>query len=158
DQRGPEDGCCFGNAGMIVPSHFVPLAAPGAVGLALRWMWNPESPFYIKPRLDLELLKWGWKFYRAATAKHVARSAPLLRDLSLASRTCFEELSESGGQDFGLARKGLLMLCKTQLALEEEASVAKGAAQLGMPAEVLTPAQTAALDPGIRMDIAGAVY
>ncbi|MBW8865339.1 MAG: FAD-dependent oxidoreductase, partial [Verrucomicrobia bacterium] len=23
------DGCSFGNAGMIVPSHFVPLAAPG---------------------------------------------------------------------------------------------------------------------------------
>ena len=28
--RNPEerDGCSFGNAGMIVPSHFVPLAAP----------------------------------------------------------------------------------------------------------------------------------
>jgi D-amino-acid dehydrogenase len=23
------DNCSFGNAGMIVPSHFVPLAAPG---------------------------------------------------------------------------------------------------------------------------------
>ena len=23
------DGCSFGNAGMIVPSHFIPLAAPG---------------------------------------------------------------------------------------------------------------------------------
>ena len=26
------DGCSFGNAGMIVPSHFTPLAAPGAIG------------------------------------------------------------------------------------------------------------------------------
>ena len=26
------DGCSFGNAGMLVPSHFVPLAAPGMVG------------------------------------------------------------------------------------------------------------------------------
>jgi D-amino-acid dehydrogenase len=35
--RNPEqrDGCSFGNAGMIVPSHFVPLAAPGVVGTAL---------------------------------------------------------------------------------------------------------------------------
>jgi glycine/D-amino acid oxidase-like deaminating enzyme len=34
------DGCSFGNAGMIVPSHFVPLAAPGAVALALKWMFQ----------------------------------------------------------------------------------------------------------------------
>ena len=27
------NGCSFGNAGMVVPSHFIPLAAPGAVAL-----------------------------------------------------------------------------------------------------------------------------
>src|SRR5277367_4567436 len=61
------DGCSFGNAGMIVPSHFVPLAAPGMVALGLKWMWNPESPFYIKPRLSAELFDWLWKFWRAST-------------------------------------------------------------------------------------------
>ena len=93
--RNPEqrDGCSFGNAGMVVPSHFVPLAAPGMVALGVKWMWNPESPFYIKPRLNWELLSWAWKFMRAANAGHVARSAPLLRDLSFASRACFEEFA-----------------------------------------------------------------
>ena len=47
-----ELGCSYGNAGMITPSHFVPLAAPGAIRLALKWMWNSESPFYMKPRFD----------------------------------------------------------------------------------------------------------
>src|SRR6266511_3422365 len=65
------DGCSFGNAGMVVPSHFVPLAAPGMVTLALKWMCNPESPFYIEPRLNWELIGWGWKFCRAATAARV---------------------------------------------------------------------------------------
>src|SRR5487761_2085198 len=65
------DGCSLGNAGMIVPSHFVPLAAPGMVKLGLKWMWNPESPFYIKPRLDGELFDWALKFWRAANAEHV---------------------------------------------------------------------------------------
>jgi D-amino-acid dehydrogenase len=48
-ERLPEehDGCSFGNAGMVVPSHFIPLAAPGMVALGIKWMWNPESPFYI---------------------------------------------------------------------------------------------------------------
>src|ERR1044071_6819878 len=95
------DGCSFGNAGMVAPSHFVPLAAPGMVALGLRWMWYPASPFYIKPRLDLELLRWGWRFYRASTAARVARAAPLLQDLSLASRACFEELAAKPGHDFG---------------------------------------------------------
>ena len=37
-EREPEarDGCSFGNAGMVVPSHFVPLAAPGMVALGLK--------------------------------------------------------------------------------------------------------------------------
>lgn len=41
------DMCSLGNAGMIVPSDFEPLAAPGMVSYGLRTMWNPESPFYI---------------------------------------------------------------------------------------------------------------
>jgi len=79
-------GCSYGNAGMVVPSHFVPLAAPGMVALGLKWMWNPESPFYIKPRLDPELARWGRLFLKSATRAHVERCAPLLRDLHLASR------------------------------------------------------------------------
>ena len=152
------DGCSFGNAGMIVPSHFVPLAAPGMVKLAFKWMWNPASPLYVKPRLDADLIGWGFKFMRAANAKHVRRAAPLLRDLSLASRKCFEEFAATPNVDFGLVKKGLLMLCKTHHALEEEAKMAKQANALGVPAQVLDAKQTAALDPGVRVDIAGAVY
>jgi D-amino-acid dehydrogenase len=152
------DGCSFGNAGMVVPSHFIPLAAPGMVALGLRWMWNPESPFYIKPRLDRELLNWGWKFWRAAKPKRVRRAAPLLRDLNFTSRDCFEELAELPDNNFGLVKKGLLMLCKSQHSFDEEAKTAGQAKQLGIPVEVLDAKQTAALDPNVRMDIAGSVY
>ena len=152
------DGCSFGNAGMIVPSHFVPLAAPGMVALGLKWMWNPESPFYIQPRWDWELWSWAFKFWRAATAGHVARSAPLLRDLNFASRACFEELAALPGIDFGLVKRGLLMLCATEHGLEEEAKFAARANALGVPAEVLDARQVAAREPGVRMSVAGAVY
>ena len=152
------DGCSFGNAGMVVPSHFVPLAAPGMVALGLRWMWNPESPFYVKPRLNRDLLGWGFKFWRACTPGHVSRAAPLLRDLSLASRACFEELASLSGGDFGLVKKGLLMLCKTEHAWNEEAVAAEQARRLGIPAEVLDARATAALDPNVRMDVFGSVY
>ena len=48
-------GSSYGNAGMIVPSHSTPLAAPGMMSKGIKWMLNPESPFYIKPRISLEL-------------------------------------------------------------------------------------------------------
>jgi D-amino-acid dehydrogenase len=151
-------GCSHGNAGMIVPSHFVPLAAPGAAALGLKWMWNPESPFWIRPRLDRELLDWGWKFWKASNAQQVRRAAPVLRDLHLASRACFEEFANAAGNEFGLVKRGLLALCKTAHAWEEEALIIPKAKELGIPAQALSAAETAKLDPGITMDIAGSVY
>jgi D-amino-acid dehydrogenase len=159
-ERGSADhgGCSFGNAGMIVPSHFVPLAAPGMVAMGLKWMWNPRSPFYVKPRLSLDLLSWGLKFNNAATAKHVEKSSPLLRDMNLASRACYEQLADELGNDFLLEKRGLLMLCKTQHMLDEESGTAEKANQLGVPAQVLDAKATAELDPDVTMDIAGSVY
>jgi D-amino-acid dehydrogenase len=155
---GDDRGCSYGNAGMIVPSHFVPLAAPGMVALGLKWMRNPESPFYIKPRLDADLINWGIKFWRAATPAHVNESAPLLRDLHLASRDCFESIAATVSSDFGLVKQGLLMLCNTAHALAEEISAAKKAQALNIPAEVLNPSEIAKLDPDVTMSIEGGVY
>jgi len=154
----PQNGCSFGNAGMIVPSHFIPLAAPGMVALGLKWMWNPESPFYIKPRLNADLIGWALRFWRAATPARVTAAAPVLRDLNLASRACYEELGSLPEMDFGLMQKGLLMLCRNAHTLEEEAQTAARAVALGVPAEVLDAKATAALDPGVKMDVAGSVY
>ena len=157
-ERKPQrrDGCSFGNAGMIVPSHFVPLAAPGMVALGFKWMWNPESPFFIKPRLDAGLLDWGWKFMRAATTEHVNRCAPLIRDLSLASRRLFIDWQESG-QDLGLVTDGLIMLCRTEHGLAEEAKAAAKANELGIPAEVLDAKRLAEVEPGVTMSAVGGV-
>jgi D-amino-acid dehydrogenase len=150
------DNCSMGNAGMIVPSHFIPLAAPGMISKGLRWMFNAESPFYIRPRPSPALARWAWLFYRNSTAGHVERTRELLRDLNLESRRLFAELAAE--DDFGLAKRGLLMLCKTAKGLDEEAAVATAAREIGLEAEVVDAAGAARLDPGITMDLEGAVY
>ncbi len=150
-------GCSYGNAGMVVPSHFEPMAAPGMVAMGLKWMWNPESPFYIQPRLDADLIRWGLRFLRCATRAHVERCAPLLRNLHLASRQAFLELAAEG-EPIGLVSKGLLMLCRESRSLDHEAAIAAKARALGLPAEVLDARATAALDPGMTMDIVGSVH
>jgi len=151
------DGCSFGNAGMVVPSHFVPLAAPGMIRLGLRWMWNPESPFAIRPAWSWELLEWLWRFRGACTRGHVARAAPVLRDLNLASRGLYERLHADLPGGIGLEPRGLVMLCRTAAGLEEEAHAAGMAARLGVAAEVLSTADVARAEPGFRMDVAGGV-
>ena len=151
-----EENCSVGNAGMIVPSHFVPLAAPGMIAKGLRWMFSRESPFYIRPRLSRDLVRWGWIFQRSSTEHHVEASRELLRDLNLESRRLFQELAEEG--DFGLVDRGLLMLCQTQKGLDEEAEVAAQAAEIGIEADVVDAKGAAALDPGVAMEVAGAVH
>jgi len=136
------EGCSYGNAGMIVPSHFVPLAAPGIVTQGIKWMFDSRSPFYIRPRLDPGLLSWGWRFWRAATAPRVAQAAPVLAALHLASRADHEQLAAELPA-IELTRRGLLMLCRSEHALAEEARGAERARGLGIPAAVLSRTEAA---------------
>ncbi len=62
EQNDLTNNCSYGNAGMIVPSHFTPLAAPGVVAQGIRWMFDSKSPFYVKPSLNSRLVSWGLKF------------------------------------------------------------------------------------------------
>lgn len=158
DKGDGTDNCSYGNAGMVVPSHIVPLASPGIISKGLRWMLKAESPFYIKPRLDADLLKWGWKFKQAATRKHVEKAAPLLRDLLLKNRELLVALEKEEELDFGFQRNGLFMLCRTDKGLDEEIGVARKARELGIPAEVLSADEVHKMEPDIAMDIIGATY
>ena len=150
--------CSNGNAGMIVPSHFVPLAAPGMIAYGMKQLLNPESPFAITPRMDARLLEWGIKFASSCTHQHVNACVELLRDMNLRSRELYIELNEVLGNTFDLTLRGLLMLCKTHAALEHEYAFADRANALGIPADKLTATQVQSLDPSLTVDIAGGVY
>lgn len=153
-----DDNCSFGNLGMIVPSHFIPLAAPGMVSRGIRWMFNSKSPFYVKPSLNTELISWGMKFLKNANEKHVEYSAKPLVDLSLLSKTFYERFDKEPGFDFGLTEKGILMFYKTEKAAEEEASVAEKGRELGLEMDVLNVKQCKELQPKLELDVLGAVY
>lgn len=152
------DNCSYGNAGMIVPSHIIPLASPGVISKGLKWMLKPESPFYIHPAFDRDLFSWGWKFRKAATHQHVEESAPLLRDLLMENRQILINLEEDESLDFDLQKNGLFMFCKTEEGLEEEAEVAEKANSIGVPAQILSAEEVRRMVPNIKLDIIGATY
>jgi len=151
-----KEACSDENAGMVVPSHFIPLAAPGVISQGLKWMLNSKSPFYMRPRLDPALWSWCWKFFRHANARHVENSKPLLSTLSLESRRLFLGLADE--LNFNLETRGLMMLCQTEAGLEEEAKVAAMAKEVGVEAEVCDAARVRELDPDVQMKVAGGVW
>ncbi|MBL8695459.1 MAG: FAD-dependent oxidoreductase [Planctomycetes bacterium] len=158
-EREPAVGCSAGNAGMVVPSHFVPLAAPGMVGKGLRWwLTDPEGPFALPLRLDLDLLRWGVQFWRSCSKAHVARSKGTLVRLNLESRKLYEMWSRESGGAFHLEGKGMLMLCATQTALDEEAHMAEEGRALGLTTRVLDADGAQAADPSWPTRVAGAVW
>jgi len=139
DRNDFTDGTSFGNAGMIVPSHFVPMAAPGVITQGLKWLLDGRSPFYVKPRLNLDLINWTYQFYRSATEGKVREAMPLLLAFNEESKRLYEEMTYQEEVASGYEKRGLLMLFKTEKQAVEEARLVEQAGRLGLEAEILSP-------------------
>lgn len=151
--------CSYGNAGYVCPSHFVPLATPGIVTQGLKWMWNSKSPFYVQPRLDINLIKWGWKFMQVATEQHVEKAAIPLRDIALLSQYWYEQWDQSTLFDFSYEHKGLLEIFKTAKGAEKCKLLCERAQELGLlDTSMLSRDQLQALEPQTEIDALGALF
>ena len=159
DKSDITSGASFVNAGYISPSHIIPLASPGKINQGLKWMFNSASPFYMKPRLDMDFLKWSWYFYRSSTPTKVEKAIPVIKDINLLSRDLFEGIKASGDLgDFQLERKGLLMLYKTDQSFQHEMEVAQKARDLGLEVNALDQKQLATVEPNVKIDAQGAIH
>ncbi len=158
--RGEEGGnCSAGNAGMVVPSHVIPLAAPGVVIKGLRWLGSADSPFSIRFGSDRALWDWAWRFYRASSRHHVHASIPHLMALGLYSRRLYGEFMERHREE-GLfwSERGLLLVYRSRQGEREETRAAALVRQAGLKAEVCGPREAQALEPALSGNIRGAVW
>ena len=151
-------GASYVNAGYITPSHIIPLAAPGMINKGIKWMFNTSSPFYVKPRLDIDFLKWSWAFKKSSTVTKVDKAIPVIKDINLLSRELYEDLKSSGDFDFFYQHKGLLMYYQTEKAGEEEWKVGQRAIQEGLEVENLSKEQVYKIEKNVNLNIKGAVY
>lgn len=156
DKGDGSDGCSFGNAGYVSPSHFVTLSSPGIVSKGLRWMMRSDSPFYLKPRLNFDLARWGWQFMRHSTEKHVNNSKKLLADLSLLSRELHKQIAGEASLKF--EENGVMLLCKTEETLHHEQKIGEMASELGIEAKSMTMEDIDRLDPNVKKQGAGGVF
>lgn len=151
-------GASYGNAGLIVPSHAVPLPAPGVLSQGLKWLLNAESPFYVKPRPDLRLLQWLWKFLRHCREEPMRRAIPVLRDLGRASVALFEELVAACGIECGFEQKGWLLLFNSLPGLDAASREAGLLHEFGVESQVLDEAGVRRLQGNLTPAVVGGVY
>lgn len=158
DQGSMDSGASYVNAGYLTPSHIIPLAAPGVMQQGIKWMFSSKSPLYIKPRLNADFLKWTMAFNNSCSEENVTKAIPAIRDINILSRDLYSDIKEEEHFNFQLKKDGLLMLCKTEQMLEEEAHVLALANKEGLPARMLSAEEVQQKMPNAKLDIKGAAF
>lgn len=152
-------GSGAGNAGHIVPSHIIPLAAPGVVTSALKWMMDPtHSPFGMKVSLNPNYLSWLLQFAMACNEANVQRGIPPLNDLGQLSARNFARLIAEEKFDCSYQEKGLLFLYKTEAAFEGGRHEGELMQKHGIPVSVYDKSKVHEVEPAALDDVIGGVH
>ncbi len=99
-------GASRGNAGAYAFSDIQPLASPGILKQAPRWLLDPLGPLALRPRYAPQIAPWLWRFWRACAPERVyasTRAQAALNKLSAAatheslkSIDALDDLNEGG--------------------------------------------------------------
>lgn len=106
------------NAGWVSPA-MGPVPAPGLVGQSLKWMLNPESPLYIKPRLNKNFISWLYRFWRACNGPAYQAGVEATGAIGRGTMEIMDRWVEEG-IDFEMHQYGLLYAFRDRAAMEEE--------------------------------------
>jgi D-amino-acid dehydrogenase len=104
DREGPAAGASAGNAGAFAFTDILPLASPGILRKAPKWLLDPLGPLTIPPAYALQIAPWLYRFWRACSPKAVAAST--------AAQTALMDLSKAELEPFLSATGTLPMLRK----------------------------------------------
>ncbi len=158
DRKYPGAGSSAGNAGWVVPSIASPVPAPGLPATALKWMADPESPLYIKPRFDPGFIRWLWDFFRACRVEEYRTGRAALVSLAGDALKDFDRL-RSEGVEFEMTQAGLLIIGFGEDGLDHYYEETDDLAEIGyQPAQRLSGPETRELEPALSGDVAGSVF
>jgi D-amino-acid dehydrogenase len=152
-------GSGAGNAGHIVPSHIIPLAAPGVVTSALKWMLDPaHSPFGMKVSLDPKYISWLLQFVMSCTDANVQRAIPPLYSLGQLSAKNFAQMITEEKIDCHYQEKGFLNLYKNEKGFHAEQHEAELMQKHGIPVNVYHKSKVHEVEPAALDDVIGGIH
>ncbi|MBB1496580.1 FAD-binding oxidoreductase [Paracoccus sp. MC1862] len=149
DREGPAAGASAGNAGAFAFTDILPLASPGILRKAPRWLMDPLGPLTVPPRYALQIAPWMLRFGRACAPDRVARSIvaqTALMDLSKAELDGFLALT---GTTPMLWREGNLQVYESQAELDVSLPGWDARARHGIEFRHMDAAEMAQVQPGM---------
>ncbi len=150
-------GASHGNCGTITPSHAPPLAAPGMVVRGLRWMFTPDAPLYLKPRLDPVLWRWLAHFAARCNVRDWRQSARSRSAILNDSRIRLAAWIDRHGLDCEFAEEGLDYVFREQGNFEHYVTECEALLEFGIASEVIAGADYLRSDPALKPGVVGAV-
>lgn len=147
-------GASYGNAGWIVPSLSTPMPAPGVTGQALTWLSRPDSPVYIKPRVDPTFLRWLWRFWRACNKSAHYSGLGALASLNQQTMQLFDDLA-SDGVAFHMYCNGLIFAFLSPDSADAELDHVKALRSYGyrVPEHTLSGDELRRIEPALSLDV-----
>ncbi len=152
-------GSGSGNAGHIVPSHIIPLAAPGVVTSAFKWMLDPaHSPFGMKVSLDPKYISWLLQFVMACNEANVQRAISPLNSLGQLSAKNFAQLIAEEKFNCSYQEKGFLNLYKNEEGFHAGQHEAEFMQKHGIPINVYDKSKVHEVEPAALSDVIGGIH
>ena len=119
DAGPPEQAASHGNAGWITPSLAAPVPAPGLLSTSLRWMLQPDSPLYVKPRFDPDFMRWLYEFWRKSNRRDYEAGLAAIGEFGRKSLAQTDDLLAAGVK-FEAHQTGLLFAYRDHATLERD--------------------------------------
>ena len=151
-------GASHGNAGWVAAGYSIPMAAPGVLTQGLKWLLDPGSPFYIKPRFSVDLLRWLWQFQAACANRQMMRNIPPLLALNQRGLALFDELAAREGFEFGYERKGLMHLYLKQSNFEKGLKEAEILRECGVGTVALDYDGVREMEPNVLDSVQAGIF
>ncbi len=104
----------FANAGEVSPGYSAPWAGPGVPLKAVKWLLMHHRPLVIRPRIDLDMLRWCLAMLRNCTTARYERNKGRMLPLAEYSRDCLRALRCETGLRYDERALGTLQLFRTQ--------------------------------------------
>ena len=150
-------GASHGNCGTITPSHAPPLAAPGVVVQALRWMFVPDAPLYLKPRIDPTLWRWLAHFAARCNLRDWRRSTSARSVLLNDARTRLVDWVERYGLHCEFEQEGLDYVFRESRYFERYTAECDALHEFGIASEVIVGQDYERIEPAVLPGVAGAI-
>ncbi|QTK82810.1 FAD-binding oxidoreductase [Agrobacterium tumefaciens] len=149
DREGPAAGASAGNAGAFAFTDILPLASPGILWKAPKWLLDPLGPLSVPPSYALKITPWMLRFWRACAASKVEHSTvaqTALMDLSKAELEPFLKKTDTIAM---LRKEGNLQVYESEAEFEASLPGWKARERHGIEFRHLNAEQMAEIQPGI---------